>query len=170
MHRALLSARLKPCPDVTARPELHKPKINCAKIANCSGRRSAEGRDTCLAHWPRTSHECELGLEGLLLHPVPLRNFGGTRRSVDSPPRKGNNRISEASFALARAKCLRRTGSGWNHYCRLHILPDTGGILNINRPTETPVTPFISSCYGEFKAGQNSPRCGPCGNEKSRRN
>src|SRR5580700_6708484 len=104
MHRALLSARLKPCPDVTARPELHKPKINCAKIANCSGRRSAEGRDTCLAHWPRTSHECELGLEGLLLHPVPLRNFGGTWRSVDSPPRKGNNRISEASICPGASK------------------------------------------------------------------
>src|ERR1700724_4770208 len=70
-----------------------------SKLANCSGRRSAEGRDTCLAHWPQTSHECELGLEGLLLHPVPFRNFGGTRRSVDSPPRQGNNRISEASFA-----------------------------------------------------------------------
>src|ERR1700730_12541885 len=53
---------------------------------------------------------CEPGLEGLLLHPVPLRIFGGTRRSVDSPPRKGNNRILEASFALARAKCLRRSG------------------------------------------------------------
>jgi hypothetical protein len=60
-----------------------------SELANCSGRRSAEGRDTCLAHWPRTSHECELGLEGLLLHPVPLRIFGGTRRSLILPRGRG---------------------------------------------------------------------------------
>src|SRR4029077_20252795 len=123
------------------------------KIANCSGRRSAEGRDTCLAHWPRTSHECEPELEGLLLHPVPLRNFGGTWRSVDSPPRKGNNRLLEASFALARAKFLRRTSSGWNHYCRLHILPDAGGILKTNRMAETLLNPFISLDYKVFETG-----------------
>jgi hypothetical protein len=106
----------------------------------------------------------------LLLHPVPLRIFGGTRRSVDSPPRKGNNRISEASFALARAKCLRRTGSGWNHYCRLHILPDAGGILKTNRLSDTLFTPFISMDYGLFGAGGINPRCGRDSIEISLRN
>ena len=46
---------------------------------SCSGRRSADVRDTCLAHWPRSATR-EPGLEGFLApsRPIPSR-LAGTR-------------------------------------------------------------------------------------------
>jgi hypothetical protein len=138
------------------------------RTAREGGRRKAA--TLALPIGPRLRTSASWDSKGCCSIPSRSEIFGGTRRSVDSPPRKGNNQIRRPQFALARAKRLRRTGPGGTTTSRLHILPDTGEILNTNRLVETPFTPFISVCYVGFKAAQNSPRSGRAWIENSVRN
>src|ERR1700756_2019729 len=128
-----------------------------SKLANCSGRRSAEGRDTCLAHWPQTLHECELELEGLLLHPVPFRNFRWDAAKRLHSPAEGDNPVGRL-ICPGAGKESEANRVRLNYYCRLHILSDTDGILKINSRTVTKLSPFISYSYRRLNVGQISPR------------